>query len=229
MTRRRPTVLLVMGVLGLVLGIAYLIWLVAAHKEVLYDLFFAGIGDPVGANKLAKRNMASPLAIYATTVSFFLELVLTLILLWTASGLINRRPSARWSAVFYAIFMLLVGTFNVIMAVFVLTRIDPVEHLLAVVARGVIVLFAIVLWGTMFLPSVTAVYAGGLPAAGRRGARGRRGTAAPPGAAASRGRGGGLKAASPPASGRRKPPMVRGIRELTPPARHDQQGSSIAQ
>jgi hypothetical protein len=164
MTRQRPTVLHVMGIVGLVLGIAYLVWLVAAQKETLYDLFFAGIGDPVGVRDLAKRNLATPLAIYATTVSFFLELVLTLILLWTASGLINRRPSARWSAVFYAIFMLLVGTFNVILAVFVLKGTDPVEHLLAVVARGVIVLFAIVLWGTMFLPSVTAAYAGGVPA-----------------------------------------------------------------
>jgi hypothetical protein len=157
MTRRRPAILLVMGLLGLVLGIAYLVWLIVAQQSILFDLFTAGLGDPVAVSSLAKRNLASPVAVYAATTTFFLELVLTLILLWTAAGLINMRPSSRWSAVFYSIFMILVGTFNVILAFVLATPTEPV-NLLAVIARGVIVLFAIILWGTMFLPVVSAAY-----------------------------------------------------------------------
>jgi len=157
MTRQRPTVLLAMGYVGLVLGMAYIFWLLLAHWNVLLYLFTAGLGDPVAKSELEKINLASPVAVFATIVTFFLELVLTGILLWTAAGLISMRPSARWSAVFYSIFMILVGTFNVILAVFVLAPPSGVD-VLAVLARGVIVLFAIVLWGTMFLPVVTAAY-----------------------------------------------------------------------
>jgi hypothetical protein len=160
MTRRRPTVLLVMGLVGLGLGMAYLTWLVVAQQSILFDLFTGGLGDPVAVSSLARKNLASPVAVYATVVSFFLELVLTLILLWTASGMINMRPSSRWAAVFYGIFMIPVGVFNVILAMFILaTPAHPVD-LLAVLARGIIVLYAIVLWGTMFLPPVVAAYAG---------------------------------------------------------------------
>jgi hypothetical protein len=164
MTRRRPVVLLVMGVLGLLLGVAYLVWLIGAQRMVLLDLVSAGIGDPVAVTSLTRRNMAKPVAIYVTVVTFFLELVLTVILLWTSTGLINLRSSARWSAVFYGIFMVVVGTINVILAVFVFaTPTEPVDPL-AILARGVAVLFAIVLWGTMFLPSVNAVYTYGYAA-----------------------------------------------------------------
>jgi hypothetical protein len=160
MTRRRPTVLLVMGLVGLGLGMAYLTWLIVAQQGVLLDLFNAGLPDPQAVQSLKQKNLASPVAVYATVVSFFLELVLTLMLLWTASGLLNMRPSSRWAAVFYGIFMIPVGVFNVILAMFILASPAHPVDLLAVLARGIIVLYAIVLWGTMFLPPVLAAYAG---------------------------------------------------------------------
>jgi hypothetical protein len=154
-------VLLVMGLVGLGLGIAYAFWLLLAHRHVIFEVLLpAGIGDTKAISELKELNLASPVAIYATIVTFFLELVLTGILLWTSTGLISMRPSARWAAVFYGIFMILVGTFNVILAVFVLATPAQPVNVLAVLARGVIVLFAIVLWGTMFLPVVTAAYGG---------------------------------------------------------------------
>jgi hypothetical protein len=159
MSRQGPTVLLIVAILGLVLGLAYLVWLVASQVGVLSDLTYAGIGDPSVFPSLKRRNLATPLAIYTTVVSFFLELVLTFILIWTSLGLLNLRRSARWAAVFYGIFMIVVGVSNVVIA-FVLAS-PNVPDLLAVVARGAIVLFAIFLWAIMFLPSVTAAYADG--------------------------------------------------------------------
>jgi hypothetical protein len=157
MTRQRPTVLLVMGYVGLGLGILYAVWLIAAHIGVLGTLMAAGIGDPQSISKLRPLNLTNPVAIYATLVSFFLEVVLTVILLWAAAGLLTLRPSARWGAVFYSIFMILVGTINVILAVFILKPQSGV-NVMAVLARGVIVLFAVILWGAMFLPAVKAAY-----------------------------------------------------------------------
>jgi hypothetical protein len=155
-------VLLVMGLLGLGLGIGYLIWLVLAGRKALTYLFFAGLGDLQHISKLKELSLTTDAAIYATLVTFFLELVLTFILLWTSAGLLILRPSARWSAVFYSIFMILVGTINMILAVFVLKPESGVD-VLAVIARGVIVVFAIVLWGTMFLPVVIAAFEGPEP------------------------------------------------------------------
>jgi hypothetical protein len=163
MKRRLPTVLLVMGILGMLLGFAYLIWLVASQQQTLLDLFNAGLGDPQAIHTLRGHNLGSPLAVYTTVVTFFLELVLTFILIRTALGLLTLRPWARWAAVFYGIFMIAVGLSNVGISFYLASPNMP--DLLAVIARGVIVLYAIVLWGVMFLPSVTAVYAGGAPPA----------------------------------------------------------------
>jgi hypothetical protein len=155
--RQLPTVLLVMGLLGLVLSIGYLVWLVLAGQKALTYLFFSGLGDLQHISKLKELGLTTDAAIYATLVTFFLELALTLILLWTSMGLLVLRPSARWSAVFYSIFMILVGTIDVILAVFVVKPESGVD-VLAVITRGVIVVFAIVLWGTMFLPMVVAAF-----------------------------------------------------------------------
>jgi hypothetical protein len=158
MTRKRPAVLLVMGLLGLLVGINYLIWMIVSQQEVLFDLFFSGLGDPVSISHLARRHLASPVAVYATTVLFFLELVLILILLWTATGLMSLRPSARWAAVFFSIFMILIGITNVILGTFVLVPPNQQVNLQPLLVRGGIILFAIILWGTMFMPSVIAAY-----------------------------------------------------------------------
>ena len=157
MTRQRPTVLLVMGSVGLGLGVLYAVWLILAHIGLLGTLMAAGIGDPQSISKLRPLRLTDPVAIYATLVSFFLEVVLTVILLWAAAGLLTLRPSARWAAVFYSIFMILVGTINVILAVFILKPPSGV-NVLAVLARGIIVLFAVILWGVMFLPVVKVAY-----------------------------------------------------------------------
>jgi hypothetical protein len=157
MTRQRPTVLLVMGSVGLGLGVLYAVWLILSHYGLLGTLLAAGIGDTQAISKLRTLNLASPIAIYATFVSFFLEVVLTAILLWAAGGLITLNPSARWASVFYSIFMILVGTINVILAVFILVPPSGV-NVLAVLARGIIVLFAVILWGAMFMPDVKVAY-----------------------------------------------------------------------
>ena len=157
MIRQRPTVLQVIGFVGLGLGLLYMLWLLVGHYSVMLSLLTAGIGDTLAVNRLRSLNLASPLAVYATIVSFFLELALTGILIWAASGLITVKPSARWAAVFYSIFMIPVGMINVILAVFVLKPPSGV-NVLAVLARGVIVLFAVILWGAMFMPAVKVAY-----------------------------------------------------------------------
>src|SRR5690242_519207 len=114
MIRQRPSLLQAIGFAGLGLGLLYMLWLLVGHYSVMLSLFTAGIGDPLAVNRLRSLNLASPLAVYTTIVSFFLELALTAILIWAAAGLLRVKPSARWAAVFYSIFMIPVGMINVI-------------------------------------------------------------------------------------------------------------------
>src|SRR5262245_42062588 len=164
MSHSRPPILIVLGALGVVLGLAYMVWLVLWQRDHLFDLYTAAIGDSMAHSKLRPLTLAAPGFVFISLVTFLVELTLTLILFWTGLALMSFRPWSRWAAVFYSVCMIVIGVVHVLLLVFYLPPSSPGRlDLMPLLTHGGITLFAIVLCGTMFLPAVSAAYAGGGP------------------------------------------------------------------
>src|SRR4051812_22592205 len=101
MSHPRPLTLTLLGVLNLMIGLAWLAWLALGQQGVLFDYCGAAVGDSHAVEALTRRHLAAPGPVYVTVLTLLLELVLTVILLASGLGLLGRRPWARWAVLFY--------------------------------------------------------------------------------------------------------------------------------
>jgi hypothetical protein len=161
MSHPRPLSLTLLGVASLVFGVAWLAWLGLGQQGVPLDLCGAALDDDRAAEALARRHLAFPGAVYVTVLTLLLELLLTLILLASGLGLLGQRPWARWSALFYCGWVILVEAGSSLARAFYLTPATERVAVLPLLINGVTILFAIVLWGLVCLPSVEAITAPG--------------------------------------------------------------------
>ena len=155
----RPLALTLLGSLNLAFALMWLAWLGLTQGATAHDLFGAGLGDPLAIHELSRRHLARPGSIYVTLLTLMLELLLTLILLVSGIGLLARRPWARWSVLFYCAWVILVEVGSTLARAFYLTPATERVAVLPLLVNCGTILFAIVLWGLILLPSVESAWA----------------------------------------------------------------------
>lgn len=159
MSNPRPLVLTLLGYLSLAVALAWCAWLGLGQQTVLLNLCGAAAGDARAIQDLSRQHLAAPGPVYVTVLTLLLELLLTLILLASAVGLLARRPWARWTALFYCVWVILVEAGSTLARAFYLTPATEPVLLTPILVNGGTILFAIVLWGTVSLPSADAAWA----------------------------------------------------------------------
>jgi hypothetical protein len=157
--------MLLMGLCCCAFAVLYLGWWTIFRGGELVQLVAAAFGDASLLPSLARRNLVRVAPIRFTVVVFFVEVALMGILAWAGCGLILFWRSARWAAVFYCGWAIAVALLHTFVRVFFLTLPGEVVMVSPFLMDAVLILFANVLAGTMFLPAVTEAYAGDLEAA----------------------------------------------------------------
>src|SRR6266542_176826 len=101
MTHARPGAVTILGLSGLLFGLACMVWLALGRRHDLADLLGAAFGDRSAAARLAQNHLVSVGALCAALVPLLLEWALAFILIAASVGLLYRHWAARWAALFY--------------------------------------------------------------------------------------------------------------------------------
>jgi len=166
MERQRPQTLLVMGASCCVFAAFWFLWLFLAHAGDFLDLLAVAFGNREPLAELARHNLASAGPIRFTLALFAAQTALTGVLVWTGCALLRLWRSGRRCAVAYSVSAIAVALVSTIARLFFLTLPGETIKVTPFLLDAFAILFANVLCGTMFLPEVTAAYAGGLEQAG---------------------------------------------------------------
>jgi hypothetical protein len=158
MTRTRPQILLVMGCCCLGFAVLYFGWLVLCNAGDLLDMLVAALGGEDALESLLQKNLAGGRAILLTSVTVWIETALMGVLAWCGYGLLTVHGAARWSALFFGAVTVPVALLHTILYLAWLTMPQQPVRVVPLMMDAVAIQFAIILSGTMFLPSVTAVY-----------------------------------------------------------------------
>jgi hypothetical protein len=158
MPRERPPALLAMGCGCLAFALGYFVWLAAYQGSRVADMLAVLFGNSEAFDELSRLHLASTPGVFLTVLPFCLELVLLGILLWCGFGLVTLRGSARWSALFFVGTIVPLALADTVLRLTLLTMPRQSLPLAPFLMDAVVIQFAIVLCGTMFLPSVAAAY-----------------------------------------------------------------------
>jgi hypothetical protein len=164
MAHPRPAAVTALGSCGLAFGLACLAWLALGRSGDLTELFRAAWGDSVAARRLARAHLDGVAAVSAATVPLLLEWALALLLLAAGAGLLSLHRAARRAALFYCVAVIPVQALAALVRVFCLTLPGQPVRIVPIVVNCLVTLFAIGLWGGLFLPEVEAAFAGPPPA-----------------------------------------------------------------
>jgi hypothetical protein len=167
MTRTCPVPVWRLGWATLLLGAAWLGWLLLGRHADVLDLLRAGFGDRTAAARLAARDLASGGAVFAFVLTWLLEVAVAAIWVAAGVGLLHFQPAARWAALFACLAAIPLEACGTLVQVFCLTAPHHAVKLVPVIVNGLVILGAVALWGGLFLPGVAAAYAGG-PEGGAR-------------------------------------------------------------
>jgi len=158
MARTRPRILLVMGCCCLGFAVLYFGWLWLCNAGDLLDMLAAALGRDDALDSLLHKNLAGGRAILLTSLNLWIETALMAVLAWCGYGLLKVHGAARWSALFFGAAVVPVALLHTILYLAWVTMPYQPIRIVPLVMDAVAIQFAIVLSGTMFLPSVTAVY-----------------------------------------------------------------------
>jgi hypothetical protein len=146
-----------MGWCNLAFAVAFLGCLLLYHVADLVDMTAAIFGDAAAVDSLRSHRLTGR-AVFLTLVPFCLEVMLMGVLLWSAFGLLTMRGSARWSALFFGGVAIPLALAHSVLHLVWLTVPEQVIALGPLLLDAILIQFAIVLCGTMFLPSVVVAY-----------------------------------------------------------------------
>jgi hypothetical protein len=185
--RERPTVVLVMAILNLVFGTFATLGMLCSGTFIAITYFVKIPTPPGGAGVYSLRDMVERLQ---AAIPGFLPLAITShvlgLILWLAVpisgiGLLSMRPWARWTCIVYSLISI---PYHIIRAIFTIVYVNPVQlkyqqEILAqqsikipelsnttvsIIASSLVPIlvtaYAIALLIVMFLPSVSAAFAG---------------------------------------------------------------------
>jgi hypothetical protein len=158
MSRERPQTLMVMAYFSLGFAVVYLGWLLIYHAGDIVDMLAAALGNGAALDSLVGKHLAEDHAVFVTLLTVGLEAVLMAILLACGYGLLTVQGWARWCALFFAVVAVLVALLHTVLHLAWLTSPQQPVRMTPLMMDAVVIQFAIVLGGTMFLPSVTEAY-----------------------------------------------------------------------
>jgi hypothetical protein len=160
MARRRPPALVLIGLGCSAFAALYLLWILLASWPHLHQLLTVFFGNPEPLPALARDNLASTGTVRVTMILGAMRCMLVLVLLAAGAGLVLHLPWARWTALFGGALVIALGLFSTILRLSFLTAPGSAVRVTPLLMDAAGNLFAIVVCGTMFLPDVTAAYAG---------------------------------------------------------------------
>jgi hypothetical protein len=158
LSRERPQTLVVMGYCSLGFAVTYLGWLLLYHAGDIVDMLAAALGNGNALDSLLRKHLAQAHAVFLTLLTVGLEAVLMAILVACGYGLLTVQGWARWCALFFAAVVVPVALLHTVLHLAWLTGPQQPLRITPLMMDAVVIQFAIVLGGTMFLPSVTAAY-----------------------------------------------------------------------
>ncbi|HMC66536.1 MAG TPA: hypothetical protein VKI65_16495 [Gemmataceae bacterium] len=181
MNRQRPTVVLVMAILNFVFGGLGFFWVICAGLGLLVVVSLAKNAPPPpggGRNPLADLSEmfnSIPGFIPYTIIASILGLIVDIVLIVAGIGLLKMKPWARWTCVAYGFYGIVASLGGL---VYTLTVVNPamaqwqqkqaagaggntgfnnaVSHVSAMLGMA----YAVALLIVMFLPNVSAAFAG---------------------------------------------------------------------
>jgi hypothetical protein len=161
MARKQLDEVSLVGWAGVLLGGAWLLWLVVARWGDTLDLFRAGAGNADAALRLGQQGLAGA-GVFFAVPGALAELALAVT--WAVAGvaLLGRRPFARRAALLACLAAVVLEGLSTLLRVFFLTVPDQPVRLGPVIVNGLVTLGALGLWGGLSLPAIDAVYAGPL-------------------------------------------------------------------
>jgi hypothetical protein len=160
MLRRTPPAAFVLGIVTVLVGLGYLTFLVLWRREELWDFLSVALGNDDANRRVALLQSRTPGFVYMILVSTVLEFSGTMLLLVSAMALMSLTPWARWSCFYGSLFLFLFACAALYLVVFPLARAGQEVKLLPLLVYGAVIIYTIFLAGSMFLPSITASYAG---------------------------------------------------------------------
>lgn len=163
MQRQRPPSLVLIGCFSLAFAAAYGGWLLVYRGGDLFSLSAAALGNGDAQDNLLRNHLTSKRAIVLALLPLVLQAVLLVVLAWSGFGLLMLRGSARWSALFFSGCILPIALLDTVLRLWLLTLPRQPVKVTPFLMDAVVIQFAIVLGGSMFLPSVTAAYQADVP------------------------------------------------------------------
>jgi hypothetical protein len=158
MPRERPPAVLAMGCCCFAFALSYFVWLAVYQGPRVAHMLGVLFGSDEALDELGRLNLASTAGVFLTVLPFFLELLLLGVLVWCGFGLVTLRGSARWSALFFIGVIIPLALTDTLLRLTLLTAPRQSVSVTPFLMDATVIQFAIVLCGTMFLPSVTAAY-----------------------------------------------------------------------
>ena len=172
MARKRPTAVLVMGILNIVFGSLGLICLICGGLVILV-LFAGGAAAQENRDVYTFVDKEVPGYIAVTIANLVLRTVLTIILLISGIGLLSMQSWARWGSVTYGVIVILLSIASPVYQLAVLNpaldewereaggpRHQALRSAPTIGGACISMVYAIALLVVMFLPSVSAAFAG---------------------------------------------------------------------
>jgi hypothetical protein len=160
MVRQPPLSLILMGLASAVFASAYLLWLLLYAWPDLQELIAAAFGDAAPLPDLVQNNLASTTPVRTAFVFGAVRAALMLAVLATGVGLLRHCRWARLAGIFGGALVIAVTVTGTVVRLWFLTLPGGAVKVTPLIMDALAVLFANVLCGTMFLPGVTAAYAG---------------------------------------------------------------------
>jgi hypothetical protein len=158
MSRTPPPTVLVLGWCCFVFGVPYLGWLLLYHAGNMVDMLAAALGSAEAVDSLLAHHLAETHAVMLTFLTVCLEAVLLALLLACGYGLLHRSGWARWSTLFFAGVVVPVALAHSVLHLLWLTLPHQPIRVTPLIMDAIVIQFAIVLGGSMFMPSVTAAF-----------------------------------------------------------------------
>jgi hypothetical protein len=160
MRQAQPPAITVLGLSGLLFGLASVAWLALGRRHDMAELLDAAFGDRSAATRLARDRLDGVGALCAALVPLLLEWALAFILIAAGAGLLCFQRSARWTALFYCGCTVPLQAISALLQVVCLTGPTRPASVGPIIVSFLVTVFAIVFCGGLFLPEVVAAYAG---------------------------------------------------------------------
>jgi hypothetical protein len=174
MPRERPTSVLVMAILNFVFGGLGVVCVCCAGISLAL-MFGLASGSPEFAKYSAAIEREIPAYKIIAIASLVISLFLSILLIASGAGLLSMQTWGRWTAVVWAVLSILYSILVLVLTVFVSNPVMEraakelpgggggqavMGEIVGIVEYGVIIIYAIALLIVMFLPDVSAAFAG---------------------------------------------------------------------